>query len=687
MYRTVSWQARALAVALIVACLVPMTVAAQDRRGLEVTVKELAGEYATVGKQIVVLIAIDKYREWMPLKNPVKDAKELKDILSRRYWVDQFIELYDTAATKAEILKLFEKLVNDTSAEDSIFIYYAGHGHLDETSETGYWIPVDAGTDRYEQRGWIANSQIRNLIGKMKARHVALISDSCFSGDILNPSRAATPDITSAYFRDAYSRVSRQVLTSGASETVPDDSPFTRQLKLALEGNTKPYLDPLMLFSEVRLGVSGTTPLFGTLRDSGHQDGGSFIFFLKPGTSTASGSSGAMPVVASAPSAATPTMTVTRNYGVLVVSAVSSGTLFLDGKPMGELPAGAEARLDSVEVGSRTLEIKYPDGKQESRTVTVKKDGSSAVVFTYTAPKPLASSTPATPAPPPTPVPVPAPVPAAPPTPSAPSARTPAATAALLAGFMRIPAGSFQMGSPESEKARFKNEGPQHQVTISREFWMAQYEVTFEEYDAFCAATARDKPDDYGYGRGRVPVIGVSWLDAVEYCNWRSRKEKLEPAYTISGTTVTWNQKADGYRLPTEAEWEYACRAGTTTATYFGDILTSAQSNIDGSIQYNTTEKGVYLKKPVPVGSYPPNQWKLYDMHGNVLEWCWDYFGDYVAKAFTDPIGPSLGTDRVRRGGSWYTGGQHARSAYRLGNKPTSKFMYLGFRLARTPKP
>jgi Tol biopolymer transport system component len=250
-------------------------------RGIEVRVRELGGEYAVDGKRFAVLIAVDRYRNWIPLKNPVKDAREIKSILERRYYFDEVIELFDDQATKAGINRLFGKLIERLKPEDSVFIFFAGHGYLDPLSQTGFWIPVDGGTDRFSQENWIPNSQIRGFMASMKSRHVALASDSCFSGDILNPSRGIQGEINNEYFKNAYRRVSRQVLTSGASEPVPDASSFARQLKLALEGNRQPYLDCLMLYDQVRLGVSGSLPLFGALKDAGHQEGGSFLFFLK----------------------------------------------------------------------------------------------------------------------------------------------------------------------------------------------------------------------------------------------------------------------------------------------------------------------------------------------------------------------------------------------------------------------
>jgi formylglycine-generating enzyme required for sulfatase activity len=222
-----------------------------------------------------------------------------------------------------------------------------------------------------------------------------------------------------------------------------------------------------------------------------------------------------------------------------------------------------------------------------------------------------------------------------------------------------IPAGTFTMGSPTSEVNRFDNE-TQHQVTLSA-FKMSKYEVTFDQYDAFCKATSREKPSDAGWGRGNRPVINVSWDDATAFATWM------------------------GCRLPTEAEWEYACRAGTKTPFNTGNNLTTTQANYDGNQPYNNNVKGIYRKKTMPVGSFAPNAWGLYDMHGNVWEWCSDWYGDYSASAQTNPKGASSGSFRVYRGGSWNNYAQYCRSARRNVNTPDYPNVYFGFRLV-SPK-
>ncbi|MDR2913223.1 MAG: SUMF1/EgtB/PvdO family nonheme iron enzyme [Tannerella sp.] len=227
--------------------------------------------------------------------------------------------------------------------------------------------------------------------------------------------------------------------------------------------------------------------------------------------------------------------------------------------------------------------------------------------------------------------------------------------------WVDIPAGTFTMGSPASEAERRDNE-TQHQVTLN-EFKMSKYAITFDQYDAFCEATGRNKPSDSGWGRGKHPVINVSWDDATAFAQW------------LGG----------GCRLPTEAEWEYACRAGTTTPFHTGNNLTTSQANYHGDYPYKNNTKGEYRGKTLPVGSFSSNAWGLHDMHGNVWEWCQDWYYDYPTGAVNNPKGPSSGTFRVLRGGGWDFGGRHCRSAARScnyfvvapGRRPDS----IGFRL------
>jgi formylglycine-generating enzyme required for sulfatase activity len=245
-------------------------------------------------------------------------------------------------------------------------------------------------------------------------------------------------------------------------------------------------------------------------------------------------------------------------------------------------------------------------------------------------------------------------------------------------GLVLIPAGSFLMGSPPSERERSTDEGPQHTVNITRPFYLGVHPVTQEQFQRLMSAN----PSHFSRaGRGRkelkdedprlLPVERVPWGSAVAFC--RKLSEQRE-------------ERALGreYRLPTEAEWEWACRGGKAGEPfYFGATLGSTQANFDGSQPYGRAAIGPYLKRPTAVGSYPPNDFGLFDMHGNVWEWCSDWYGeDYYAHSPTDdPQGPPDGTEKVLRGGCWSSSGANCRAAYRGRSDPGNHIYRFGFRV------
>jgi len=251
-----------------------------------------------------------------------------------------------------------------------------------------------------------------------------------------------------------------------------------------------------------------------------------------------------------------------------------------------------------------------------------------------------------------------------------------------------LPPGQFLMGSPLNEPSRSQNEGPQHRVTITKPFAISQYAITFKEYDAFVTATNHTKPSDTGWGSerwGRIttPVFNVSWHDAQQYIAWLSK------------------QTGKQYRLPTEAEWEYAARAGTSTPFSTGDCLSTDQANFHGRNPYGECPVNkLYRGKVIAVGTFAANPWGLYDMHGNLFEWtedCWheNYVGApadgtaWIDNVFVDKTNGDLATkpcrtpSRVLRGGSWSGYEQHLRSAYRAANNPGFKSIFIGFRVVR----
>jgi formylglycine-generating enzyme required for sulfatase activity len=223
--------------------------------------------------------------------------------------------------------------------------------------------------------------------------------------------------------------------------------------------------------------------------------------------------------------------------------------------------------------------------------------------------------------------------------------------------FAWIPPGTFTMGSPMEEKERENNE-TQHKVTLTKGFYMGVYTVTQEQWKEIMGSNP-----SYFKGEKNLPVENVSWDDCQNFI------KKL------------WKKDKKPYRLPTEAEWEFCCRGGTKTPFHFGDTISTDQANYNGNFTYGDGKKGKYREKTTPVGSFPANAWGLHDMHGNVWQWCQDWYGDYPQKDVVDPQGPDAGKDRVLRGGSWHDLPRYCRSACRYWNEPGHRYRSIGCRL------
>jgi formylglycine-generating enzyme required for sulfatase activity len=288
-----------------------------------------------------------------------------------------------------------------------------------------------------------------------------------------------------------------------------------------------------------------------------------------------------------------------------------------------------------------------------------------------------------------------------------------------------IPADEFLMGSPDSEKDGKVDEKPQHRVRFNRPFYLGVTEVTVGQFrqvvDAAGYKTEAERDAQGGQGWNEAagtfvarkeynwrnpgfaqtddhPVVNVSWNEAVVFCNLLSEMQGLRPYYHLidSGTVVP--QGGTGYRLPTEAEWEYACRAGTTTRFVSGDdpeTLAAVANIADSAAKARYPDWGGTIATrdgfvcTAPTRRFLPNAFGLFDMSGNVAEWCWDWYEPRYSKqpSNTDPHGPSGGKVRVNRGGDWRSGPPRARSANRNGSLPDQRFLTTGFRVARSVAP
>ncbi|HEV3304339.1 MAG TPA: SUMF1/EgtB/PvdO family nonheme iron enzyme [Planctomycetaceae bacterium] len=277
----------------------------------------------------------------------------------------------------------------------------------------------------------------------------------------------------------------------------------------------------------------------------------------------------------------------------------------------------------------------------------------------------------------------------------------PISTNSLGMNLVLIPPGEFAMGSPSSELRRGNEQ--QHHVRMTKPFYLGVYEVTQSEFQRLM----QRNPSKFSNGGGqseaatgvdtsRYPVESVTWYDALEFCNKLCENEGRRPYYQLADIEREadgWIKKAKvsvqgggGYCLPTEAQWEYACRAGTTTPFNFGTVNNGADCNCDGKLPYETEVQGPALGRTVSVGSYRPNAFGLWDMHGNVNEWCWDVFDPsyYGHSPESDPAASSGGSMRVLRGGAWRGSGASCRAAQRAGGAPGDRFPGLGFRVAHS---
>jgi hypothetical protein len=271
-------------VLIVLFCIVPSLPAQRGSANASGEVEIVDARSVTaVGKQWAVFIAIDDYREKEPLLYPVKDAQGIKNILLEYYHIDETRELYNREATGAAIRRLFIELQDKTGPNDSVFVFHAGHGISEEKTRTPAWIAYDGGDDIYAQAGWVSHVQIRSMLDSLRARHVFLISDSCYSGDLLD-TRRGTPD-TVINYPSAYDRKSRQAMSSGASEPVYDVSEFASRLKNTLLRTEMPYITPDYLWSQIKYVETMrpllTQPILAAIPQSGHELGGSFLFFRK----------------------------------------------------------------------------------------------------------------------------------------------------------------------------------------------------------------------------------------------------------------------------------------------------------------------------------------------------------------------------------------------------------------------
>lgn len=578
----------------------------------------LAAQAVGSGARYALVIGNGSYVELGKLKNPSNDAADMAAALKDLgFKVDLLVDA-DLARMEDAVIRLGANL--SQSADSTGFFFYAGHGV--QSGGVNYLIPADAriASEAFLKTKALAAQSVLDTLQQSRNALNVVVLDACRD----NPfswSRSGSRGLTVVGSQPPGSIVAYATSAgSVAQDGTGRNGVFTQELLKHLK---TPSLEIKDVFNRTGKGVSGAT--------GGKQVPAVYNQFFD--TAYLAGS--AAPAPASAPAKAPSFGAVTAATGGLTAKLATAGTLSVGGLSAA-VPAGM-VPVNDLPAGVQTVSVRYADGKTESYSVTVPAGGTASVSFTYVPTAALAVAASVTPE------------------------RAPGDS---LRGEIYVPGGTFRMGSDTDGPAA----RPVHSVTVSS-FWMMKTEVTQKDYAALMGISPSHFKGD------NLPVEQVSWYDALAYANKLSERDGLRPAYRISGTDVDWDRSADGWRLPTEAEWEYAARGGASSQGY-----KYAGSNKVGDVAWPSGNSGGTTK---PVGTKAANELGLHDLSGNVWEWCWDWYESYGAASQTDPAGAASGSSRVLRGGSWYDEASDARLANRNDGYPSSRFNILGFRLVR----
>jgi formylglycine-generating enzyme required for sulfatase activity len=584
-------------------------------------------------KHHALLFAVDNYQYLSDLDNPVQNARNIAAELEERYSFQTEIVINPTIdEIDQKISAYHNRYANGTyPADGQLLLYFSGHGVQEGVN--GYFMASDSDPAR-PQRTAMEYDYYRNQIDQINCQHILVAIDACHSATF-DPNYGLRND--NRRFRrkgeEKYDRIlanhksyrARCFWTSdGLGKETPDRSTFAYQMLEGLRSHTSSngYLRSSELFSVY---LEKANPLPGGGNFGSDEPAACFLFFQDSG-----------------------------------------GQIDPEEQRFWNLAQQQNTR----EAYAFYLQL-YPDGqyKQEAeRAMQAFTQPSSPV--TAPAEKPIQTDE--------------------------------------LPAMVYVQGGTFEMGSTEGDS----DEKPVHTVTVS-DFYIGRFEVTVEAFSEFVQATdyrtdAEKGDGSYIHENGNWtkkaginwrydatgkrrpsseynhPVIHVSWNDAVAYCNWLSQQHSYEPVYTIKGDQVTANWEANGYRLPTEAEWEFAARSRGGRDKWSGTSQGSELASYGNHWESGSNDKDGY-EHTAPVGSFRTNDLGLHDMSGNVWEWCWDWYdSDYYSNSSSrNPRGPSTGSNRVLRGGSWYDVPAYLRCANRYGISPDFRSYFIGFRLTR----
>ena len=618
----------ALSLLLTIAVTLPPPARMQGR-GVSVGAPAAA---ASASSYHALVIGNNAYTGLRKLKTAQADAREVAALLKEFYGFETRLLL---DATRTQIVSALSAYRRELGGEANLLIYYAGHGIYDKEADKAYWLPVDAVRD--DDANWISADDITTRIRAIPARHVLVVSDSCYSGTLTRGLGEALPrpNEREQFLRRMAAGRSRTLMASGGNEPVTDGggdgrhSVFANALLRGLQVMDKGQFTGTELFTsyivEPVAGRAEQTPEYNPLKNSGHESG-DFIFVRIKTT----GQNVEVTVKTPAPPKIDPSVFELEYWNAIKDSSdPEEYREYLEKYPQGQFAAIAKRRAAGGRGGNNTASRPPATAATDNATPPA------------SVPKPAGGN----------------------------AARPRAATNRYGIELVYVPAGSFMMGAENG----VADEKPVHRVTISEGFYIGMYEVTQAQWQAVVGSNP-----SYFKGENR-PVEQVSWDDVQTFL------QKL-------------NAQNDGYvyRLPSEAEWEYAARAGTT-ADYAGNLdqiawygNNSGNNPLDAVAIYAKDSANYYKRimenggQTHPVGQKQPNAFGLYDMHGNVWEWCQDYYQESYAGAPSDGSAWLRGKEskyRVLRGGSWVGGAGYLRSAVRGRSEPGNRLYIFGFRV------
>ncbi len=603
---------------MTVAVLLFLSVPAASLGGMKIVIRNPAGqEVGGYGESHALLVGVSKYTNGWPSLESVPGELEsaARQLEAQKFSVRRVLN-----PDSEQLKDAYEKFISDYGfyPENRLLFFFSGHGHSRMNGTKGYIVPADAPDPKKDEVGFLGKAigmdQIITWARKIEAKHALFLFDSCFSGTVFR-TKDGLPR-TPPHITDYTARPVRQFITAGsAEEKVPARSIFTPAFVRALEGEGDLNDDGYVTGTELGMHLHDQVTYY-TNRAQTPQYGKIRDIQLDRGDFV-------FLVKEKDEGAETARLYVNTDPEGARVWILNIGPVFEQGMVLS--PGRYEIETSAGGCETLTQWVSLSAGRDEYVDVALECRGKDRFVNS------------------------------------------------LGMEFVRIPAGSFMMGSPEDEPGRAEDETSdetQHRVILTRDFYMGTTEVTQAQWKAVMG----ENPSKYDACGDDCPVESVSWNDIQEFIETLNQRE------------------TERYRLPTEAEWEYAARAGTKTPFAFGRCLSTDQANYGAHSPLKGCPKGAYRGEMTPVASYSPNEWGLYDMHGNVGELCQDWYGYYPEGSVTDPEGfevdlyPESGLypARVYRGGSWNSPGRLCRSAQRLMLNPIVRHQLIGFRLARS---